>query len=328
MIARKTIIALSALSALAVASTAFAQGFVPLAPIPGLTDVQTATGMSATGFATFFNNLYKYCVGLSATLAVIMIIWGGLEYSTQDIPGAKQNGKEKIQNAIFGLVLVLSPVLVFSIINPRILSLSLNFTPINLTYTNTAPTGGGGARGAVDAATGCMVTGTLLKNASCPTQQAAQNFAAACSTGTGRVSASCQTVTSSGCADTSYKATCDTTSGAVTGPYVFLDESTAGFSFSGIFNTVAGRYKFEPLASTASNPNNGAAVMNFAATCSADGGTVCMNASFFSTACTFTSAQPSSQSNKCYSNTLSCVGETSSFSTDTCEKNPTFVVIQ
>ena len=55
-----------------------------------------------------------------------MIIWGGLEYATQDVPGAKGAGKEKILNAIFGLVLVLSPVLVFSIINPRILNLSLN----------------------------------------------------------------------------------------------------------------------------------------------------------------------------------------------------------
>lgn len=123
---KKTILMLSALSFLAIASTAFAQGFVPLAPIPGLTDPGTATSVvNSSNFANFFNNLYKYCIGLSAALAVIMIIWGGLEYATQDIPGAKNAGKEKIQNAILGLVLVLSPVLVFSIINPKKLELAV-----------------------------------------------------------------------------------------------------------------------------------------------------------------------------------------------------------
>ena len=97
-----------------VAPHVFAQGFVPLAPIPGLTEVGVVKMVNGSvDFGNFFNNLYKYCVGLAAALAVIMIIWGGLEYATQDVPGAKGAGKEKILNAIFGLVLVLSPVLVF-----------------------------------------------------------------------------------------------------------------------------------------------------------------------------------------------------------------------
>jgi len=101
--------------------------FVPLAPIPGLTDIQP----SQSGLAGFFNSLYRYCIGLAAALAVIEIIWGGLLYSTTDSIGNKEEGREKIKNAIFGLILVLSPVLVFSIINPAILNLSLNLPPIN-----------------------------------------------------------------------------------------------------------------------------------------------------------------------------------------------------
>ena len=123
-----------------VAPHVFAQGFVPLAPIPGLTEVGVVKMVNGSvDFGNFFNNLYKYCVGLAAALAVIMIIWGGLEYATQDVPGAKGAGKEKILNAIFGLVLVLSPVLVFSIINPRILNLSLNLPPLDLEYTPYTP---------------------------------------------------------------------------------------------------------------------------------------------------------------------------------------------
>ena len=106
-------------------------GFVALAPIFGLTDASSLSVAKSTNLASFFNNLYKYLIGLAAALAVIMIIWGGLEYSTQDVPSAKQNGKDRILQAILGLVLVLSPVLVFSIINPSILNLSINLKPLD-----------------------------------------------------------------------------------------------------------------------------------------------------------------------------------------------------
>ncbi len=110
-------------------SVAHAQGFVPLVEIPGL----ITKGMTADqeGLANFLNNLYKYLIGLAAVIAVVEIIWGGLLYSTQDVPGSKTDGKEKIQNALLGLVLVLSPVLVFSIINPSILNLSINLPKLD-----------------------------------------------------------------------------------------------------------------------------------------------------------------------------------------------------
>ncbi|MDE1919245.1 MAG: hypothetical protein KGH56_00945 [Patescibacteria group bacterium] len=108
-------------------------GFVPLAPIPGLTSItdQNSAANSAN-LAVFFNNLYKFLIGIAAVLAVIEIIWGGLEISTQDSISKQKDGKKRIQDAIFGLVLVLSPVLVFSIINPSILNLSLNLPALNL----------------------------------------------------------------------------------------------------------------------------------------------------------------------------------------------------
>ena len=119
----------------------FAQGFVPLAVIPGLTNLQPTAG----GLATFFNNLYRYCIGFAAALAVIEIIWGGLEYSTQDSVSKKSDGKDRIYKALYGLVLVLSPWLVFSIINPSILNLSLNLPPLGLSSatvqtTSSSPT--------------------------------------------------------------------------------------------------------------------------------------------------------------------------------------------
>ena len=114
--------------------------FVPLAPIPGLTSSEVTSVVNTQGFANFFNNLYKYLIGLAAVFAVIMIIWGGLEYATQDSVSKKSNAKERIYNAIFGLVLVLLPVLVFSIINPSILNLSLNLQALDTKSTVSSPT--------------------------------------------------------------------------------------------------------------------------------------------------------------------------------------------
>ena len=111
-------------------------GFVPLTNIPGLTDQQPTAG----GLASFLNSFYKYLLGLAAILAVIEIIWGGLEISTQDSVSKNKDGKERIQQALFGLVLILSPVLIFTIINPSILNLSLNLPPIKQVAPTTAPT--------------------------------------------------------------------------------------------------------------------------------------------------------------------------------------------
>ncbi len=122
------------------AALAHAQGanFVPLAPIPGLTDSGTASQVLSSGsFAAFFNNLYKFLVGLAAALAVIEIVIGGLEWSTAgDNTSKVSKGRERITQAVLGLVLVLSPVLVFSIINPTILNLNVNFQALHTAWSS------------------------------------------------------------------------------------------------------------------------------------------------------------------------------------------------
>jgi hypothetical protein len=114
-------------------------GFVPLTNIPGLT---SGVATNQSGIANFLNNLYKYLIGLAAVLAVIEIVWGGIEISTQDSISKHEAGKERIQGALLGLVLVLLPVLVFSIINPQILNLSFNLPPI-AAHSGTSIGGGG-----------------------------------------------------------------------------------------------------------------------------------------------------------------------------------------
>lgn len=121
------------------ASKSVSSGFTALAPIPGLTDISPTSVVNSDSLANFFNNLYKYLIGLAAVLAIIEIIWGGIEISTQDSVSKKSDGKERITQAILGLILILAPVLVFSIINPSILNLSLNLPKLDTLTTPSIP---------------------------------------------------------------------------------------------------------------------------------------------------------------------------------------------
>lgn len=115
--------ALLILSLLALPVAAFAQeyGFVPLTNVPFLTDTGNSFDLSQ-----FLNNLYRLAIGVAAVLAVLQIMRAGIMYMGGDSVTEKKEAKNLIGLSIAGLVLVLSPVVVFSIINPEILSLKIN----------------------------------------------------------------------------------------------------------------------------------------------------------------------------------------------------------
>jgi hypothetical protein len=228
--------------------------FVPLAPIPGLTDIQPANG----GLATFLNNLYKYLIGLAAVLAVLEIIYGGLQYSAQDSISKKEDGKERIQQAILGLVLVLSPVLVFSIINPSILNLSLNLPPIK---PMTAAGGGGTVPTLPATASGCRPTGgNHFQSVSCPTQAAATGYT--CPSGTtGPVIPACPQKDQNGnCLSTTFQVYCTTTMNP--NPYFYAPYSQSFNPFTG------------GAGSATITPRDKSALDTFRGKCSGDGGTL------------------------------------------------------
>lgn len=100
--------------------------FCALAPIPGLTDNTSMSVVNSDTLANFLNNLYKYLLGIAAAAAVIEIIWGGIQMAVnRDSVSALLDSKGRVLRAIQGLILVFAPFLVFSIINPQILNLSI-----------------------------------------------------------------------------------------------------------------------------------------------------------------------------------------------------------
>ncbi|MDO8566701.1 MAG: TrbC/VirB2 family protein [bacterium] len=312
---KKTLLIVSVIIFFGLAPHVFAEGFVPLAPIPGLTDIQP----TPDGLANFFNNLYKYLIGLAAALAVIMIIWGGLEIAVnKDNVSKILDAKGRIVQAVLGLVLVLSPVLVFSIINPSILNLSINLQKLDTASgPPTGPgsgTGGGAGSSTTDPATQCSVTGTsvILQIATCPSSAAAtawgQNY---CTNG----NLSTANVT-------------NPTNGIITNVAICAGRQNYVFIDSGGFLTFTIN-RLQPLVRATNRPSNGSDAMSFASICRG----VNLNLKTcvsdrplftFETPCGLTPEREW----KCYEETLSCESGNFAAASIKCSSSPNWAPFQ
>jgi hypothetical protein len=97
--------------------------FQPLTQLPAIRDAA-----SANSLPVFLNQLYKICIGVGTVLAFFMIVRAGLEIMVnKGSVSTNEKAKSHLQGAILGLILLLSPYVVFSLINPDILKLSLDF---------------------------------------------------------------------------------------------------------------------------------------------------------------------------------------------------------
>lgn len=108
--------------------------FTPLTNLPGLSNT-----LNSDTLPRFLNNLYRLSIGAVAVIAVLKIMQGGAElmFNKGSFSQATQ-AKKHIQNAVLGLLLVLSPAIVFGIINPDILNLSLNVERLETNYSDVA----------------------------------------------------------------------------------------------------------------------------------------------------------------------------------------------
>ncbi len=96
-----------------------------LAPIPIGAGNNVQNSVPVTGFASYAQNLITLIIGISAVLAVLMIMFGGFMYMTGEALHAKSEGKSYMMNAVYGLVLLLASYLILYTINPQLLNLNL-----------------------------------------------------------------------------------------------------------------------------------------------------------------------------------------------------------
>lgn len=106
--------------------------YVLLSPLPCDSGEGCADGKLTTfdpagenKIGAYLNTMIRIFIGLCAILAVVMIVIGGIEYMTSELPGNKEHGKERIMGAIFGLILALGSWTILYQINPKILDTDL-----------------------------------------------------------------------------------------------------------------------------------------------------------------------------------------------------------
>lgn len=121
-----------------------------LAPLPGTTDNST----NVTNFQTYLPGIFVFAIGVATVMAFVMITWGGIQYMTTDAISGKANGRENIENALWGLGLCIAAWIILYTINPQILTFNLGL-PQPSTAVNTGNTG-------VVAPGGRAADGTLL----------------------------------------------------------------------------------------------------------------------------------------------------------------------
>jgi len=111
--------------------------YYPLAPLPGVGEENCAkdvndrticvkTDPASGGFAKYLNMIIQIIIGIVAVLSMIMIVMGGIEYMTSELVSSKQAGKDRILNAILGLILALGSYAILNTLNPDLLDVSLS----------------------------------------------------------------------------------------------------------------------------------------------------------------------------------------------------------
>lgn len=89
---------------------------VVLEPLPGVTD-----STQKLDFPSFLRGLFSTLLAAGAVLAVLMLVWGGLWYMVTGVAGSKEKARQKMLNAVLGLLLLFGSVLLLKTINPDLL---------------------------------------------------------------------------------------------------------------------------------------------------------------------------------------------------------------
>lgn len=85
--------------------------------------------------SSYLNLMIRIFIGICAVLSMIMIVTGGLEYMTSELAHTKEAGKERIIQAILGLVIALGAYVLLFTINPDLLKGDPQIEDISVTAT-------------------------------------------------------------------------------------------------------------------------------------------------------------------------------------------------
>ena len=89
--------------------------------------------LTSLDFKGYVQYIFDLAIAIAAVAAVFMIVYGGFEYMTTDSFNGKSDGLKKLQNAIYGLLLILCSFLILRTINPQLVAIPDTLvTPLTL----------------------------------------------------------------------------------------------------------------------------------------------------------------------------------------------------
>ncbi len=129
-------------------SIIFGLGFILFLPVfaqsTSTINVDYPSFLNSQSIPSFVSGLYNYAIGISGTLAIIMIIYGGIEYlASGGNESALGDAKDRIMSAIWGLLLLAGSYLILNTINPQLVSLNLISQPVPPMQTSGGTNNGG-----------------------------------------------------------------------------------------------------------------------------------------------------------------------------------------
>ncbi|AKM83941.1 TPA: hypothetical protein DCZ46_01245 [Candidatus Campbellbacteria bacterium] len=84
----------------------------------------------AVDLTTYLSGAFRLAFGVAILLAVFQLSFAGFKYLTEESFTGKTNAKSKINNAIFGLVLIFVSYLLLNFINPDLVNIQFEIPKV------------------------------------------------------------------------------------------------------------------------------------------------------------------------------------------------------
>ncbi|PCI27807.1 hypothetical protein COB55_05040 [Candidatus Wolfebacteria bacterium] len=125
---------------LLISTVIFIIGAVSLSPIfvsaavgyESLVQLPQVQGHSTVGLTSYLNTLFYLTIGVASVLAILMIVIGGIQYMSTEAVSGKGDAKDKLWNAVKGLLLIVFAWLLLNTINPDLLKTELDIDKANI----------------------------------------------------------------------------------------------------------------------------------------------------------------------------------------------------
>jgi hypothetical protein len=94
--------------------------------IPMESDLGIGADLDTNSLSSFVREIYNLGIAIAVVLAVLVIMYSGIEYMVTNNSGKKGASIERVRGALMGLGLALASYLILNIINPHILDIENN----------------------------------------------------------------------------------------------------------------------------------------------------------------------------------------------------------